>query len=102
MTVDSATSSERMRSESVTLISGIKMALASIREAKLRAFLTVLGVVIGTGTIIGVGSIITGLDGAITEAIKAFGPDNMIVLSRGRPVAAVFRFSADGTEEMSE
>jgi putative ABC transport system permease protein len=79
MTVDAATSSERMRSESVTLISGIKMALASIREAKLRAFLTVLGVVIGTGTIIGVGSIITGLDGAITEAIKAFGPDNMIV-----------------------
>jgi putative ABC transport system permease protein len=76
---EAATSSERVRAESVTLISGIKMALSSIREAKLRAFLTVLGVVIGTGTIIGVGSIITGLDGAITEIIKAFGPDNMIV-----------------------
>ena len=42
---------------SVTFMSGIQMALANIREAKLRAFLTVLGVVIGTGTIIGVGPI---------------------------------------------
>ena len=32
----------------------------------MRSFLTVLGVIIGTGTIIGVGSIIAGLDGAIT------------------------------------
>ena len=45
----------------ITWMSGIRLALDSIRESKLRAFLTVLGVIIGTGTIIGVGSIIAGL-----------------------------------------
>src|SRR3979411_2050436 len=59
--------------------SAIGLALSTVREAKMRAFLTVLGVIIGTGTIIGVGSIIAGLDGAITDIIKQFGPDNLIV-----------------------
>jgi putative ABC transport system permease protein len=73
------TANPRIRAESVTLVSAVRMALASIRESRLRSLLTVLGVVIGTGTIIGVGSIIAGLDGAITNIIKGFGPDNMIV-----------------------
>ncbi len=63
----------------VPILAGIKLAMASIREAKMRSFLTVLGVIIGTSTIIGVGSIIAGLDGAITDIIKQFGPDTMIV-----------------------
>jgi putative ABC transport system permease protein len=33
----------------------IGLALATVREHKMRSFLTVLGVIIGTGTIIGVG-----------------------------------------------
>jgi len=61
-------------------ISGFKMAIDSIREAKLRAFLTVLGVVIGTSCIIGVGSILAGLDGAIVNIFKSFGPETIIVL----------------------
>jgi len=39
---------------------GIRLALGTIRSHKLRAFLTVLGVIIGTGTIIGVSAILTG------------------------------------------
>ena len=62
----------------VTILAGVRLAMASIRESKMRAFLTVLGVIIGTGTIIGVGSIIAGLDGAITNIIKQFGPNTMI------------------------
>ena len=58
---------------------GIPLALNTIREHKLRAFLTVLGVIIGTGTIIGVGSIITGLDGAVTSVLRSFGATNLIV-----------------------
>ena len=46
---------------------------STIRENKVRAFLTVLGVIIGTGTIIGVGSILAGLDGAVTGAIRSHG-----------------------------
>jgi putative ABC transport system permease protein len=61
------------------LIAGVRLALSTIREHKLRAFLTVLGVIIGTGTIIGVGSIITGLDGAITGVLRSFGTNTLMV-----------------------
>jgi putative ABC transport system permease protein len=57
---------------------GIGVALAAVRSHKLRSFLTILGVIIGTGTIIGVGSILTGLDGAITNILKSFGTDTII------------------------
>jgi putative ABC transport system permease protein len=58
---------------------GIGLALATTREHKLRSFLTVLGVIIGTGAVIGVGSIIAGLDGAITGLMRSMGPDTVIV-----------------------
>ncbi|MGI8962832.1 MAG: ABC transporter permease [Bryobacteraceae bacterium] len=57
------------------------LALDTIRAHKLRSALTILGVVIGTGTIIGVGSILTGFDGAVTNVFKSFGP-NAIIASR--------------------
>src|SRR4051794_5958725 len=62
-----------------SLSSGIGLALATTREHKLRSFLTVLGVIIGTGAVIGVGSIIAGLDGAITGLMRSMGPDTIIV-----------------------
>jgi putative ABC transport system permease protein len=62
------------------LASAVGMAFGTIREHKLRSFLTVLGVIIGTGTVIGVGSIIAGLDGAITGIVRSFGPNTLIVL----------------------
>ena len=61
------------------IFSGIGLALDTIREHKLRAFLTVLGVIIGTGTIIGVGSILTGFDGAVTGVLRSFGTNSLIV-----------------------
>jgi putative ABC transport system permease protein len=60
--------------------SGVALALTTVREHKLRSFLTVLGVIIGTGAVIGVGSIIAGLDGAITNILKSFGPNTIVVL----------------------
>jgi putative ABC transport system permease protein len=57
----------------------IRLALSTIRENKARAFLTILGVIIGTGTIIGVGSILAGLDGAVTGAIRSMGTNTAIV-----------------------
>lgn len=59
--------------------SGVRLAFETLREHKLRAFLTVLGVIIGTGTIMGVGSIMAGLDGAITGILRSFGTDTAIV-----------------------
>jgi len=62
-----------------SLNAGIRLALATTREHKMRSFLTVLGVIIGTGAVIGVGSIIAGLDGAISNLIRSFGPNTIIV-----------------------
>jgi putative ABC transport system permease protein len=45
----------------------------------LRAFLTVLGVIIGTGTIIGVAAILTGFDANVTAVLRSFGPNSIIV-----------------------
>jgi putative ABC transport system permease protein len=58
---------------------GLLLALQTIRSHKLRAFLTVLGVIIGTGTIIGVGAILTGFDGEMTAILRSFGPNSIIV-----------------------
>jgi putative ABC transport system permease protein len=60
------------------VFSAAAMALNTIREHKLRSVLTVLGVIIGTGTMIGVGSIITGLDGSISNIFRSFGPNTLI------------------------
>ncbi|MBV8821071.1 MAG: ABC transporter permease [Acidobacteriaceae bacterium] len=64
---------------SLAAISAVRLALQTVREHKLRSFLTVLGVIIGTGAIIGVGSIITGLDGAITAVLRSFGTNTAII-----------------------
>ncbi|MBZ5727675.1 MAG: ABC transporter permease [Acidobacteriia bacterium] len=58
---------------------GTVLALQTIRSHKLRAFLTVLGVIIGTGTIIGVSAILTGFDASITAVLRSFGPNSIIV-----------------------
>ena len=63
----------------VELSSGNRLGSSTVREHKMRSFLTVLGVIIGTGTIIGVGSIIAGLDGAITAVMRSMGSNTAIV-----------------------
>jgi putative ABC transport system permease protein len=78
------------------IFSAAAMALATIREHKLRSFLTVLGVIIGTGTMIGVGSIITGLDGSITNIFRSFGPNTLIAYK----FKIGFRFNVSREEMM--
>ena len=74
---------------------GIGLALSAIRGHKMRSFLTVLGVIIGTGTIIGVGSILTGFDSAVTNVIKSFGTETVIATK----FQAGIRFSRMSREE---
>ena len=61
------------------LLSVVGLALAALRENKMRSFLTVLGVIIGTGTIIGVGSILAGLDNAVAGVVRSIGASTAIV-----------------------
>jgi putative ABC transport system permease protein len=58
---------------------GVRLALATTLEHKTRSLLTILGVIIGTAAVIAVGSIIAGLDGAISNLIGSFGPNTVIV-----------------------
>jgi putative ABC transport system permease protein len=63
----------------VAFSNGLRLAFQTIRSHKLRAFLTVLGVIIGTGTIIGVAAILTGFDSNMTSMLRSFGPNSIIV-----------------------
>jgi len=56
-----------------------RMALETIREHKMRSFLTVLGVVIAVTTIIAVASILVGLDRDAREFLNDFGPNTLWV-----------------------
>jgi len=67
----------------LALLNGVFLAFQTIRGHKLRAFLTVLGVIIGTGTIIGVSAILTGFDASITAVLRSFGPNSIIVFKFG-------------------
>jgi putative ABC transport system permease protein len=61
------------------MAAAVGLAMQALRQHKLRAALTVLGVVIGTGTIIGVGSILAGFDGAVNNVMHGFGTNTMFV-----------------------
>jgi len=60
------------------MFSTISLALATVREHKMRSFLTILGVIIGSGTIIAVGSIIAGLDYKISGIFEGLGGNSAL------------------------
>src|SRR5499433_3365890 len=60
------------------------LALDSLRANKLRSFLTILGVVIGVATVIGMSSIISGLNSNISSQIQDLG-SNLIFVQRIAP-----------------
>jgi putative ABC transport system permease protein len=55
------------------------MALQTLREHKLRSLLTVLGIIIGTSTVIAVSAIIVGFDSTITSRVREFGGNTAMV-----------------------
>jgi putative ABC transport system permease protein len=63
-----------------TLLEGMAVAVASIRENKLRSALTVLGVVIGVSTVMAMASIVSGLRGQIINTIEVAGPTTFYVI----------------------
>jgi putative ABC transport system permease protein len=60
------------------------LAIDSLRKNMLRSFLTVLGVVIGVATVIGMSSIISGLNSSISSQIEDLG-SNLIFVQRIPP-----------------
>ncbi|MBL8150432.1 MAG: ABC transporter permease [Blastocatellia bacterium] len=53
------------------------MALDNLMANKFRSFLTVLGIVIGVGTVIAISSILTGLRANIVKTIEEYGTNNI-------------------------
>ena len=51
----------------------LRFALMALRAHKLRAFLTMVGIVIGVWTVIGMVALVTGFDRSQTEAFSSFG-----------------------------
>lgn len=69
-------------------------AFVSLRTNKMRAFLTVLGIVIGVMTVIGMVSIIQGLNSSMVTRLQSMGP-NLVQFQREEP----FRFGRPSREE---
>jgi putative ABC transport system permease protein len=55
------------------LAENLRFALIALRAHKLRAFLTMVGIVIGVWTVIGMVALVTGFDRSQTEAFSSFG-----------------------------
>jgi ABC-type antimicrobial peptide transport system permease subunit len=55
------------------------LALDTLRSHKFRAFLTILGVLIGTATVIGVASIFKGLDQQLVEMAQGYGTRTLYI-----------------------
>lgn len=53
------------------------MALDTLRQHKLRSFLTILGVVIGTLTVIVIAAFVSGIDARVSKEIESFGSNSI-------------------------
>jgi putative ABC transport system permease protein len=61
----------------------VAMSIDTLRTNKMRSALTVLGVVIGITSIVGMTSLIRGFDNSLRESISQLGPDTIIVQKWG-------------------
>jgi putative ABC transport system permease protein len=58
-------------------------ALQALRANRLRSFLTLLGIIIGVATLVGVVSVISGLNGWVQERVITLSPDVYVVTKFG-------------------
>src|SRR5215471_811756 len=84
-----------MRGQSFT--ESMKLAFGTLLAHKFRSMLTVLGVIIGTMTVIAVSSLVTGMSKRVTELVSKFSADVVLVTK----FKAGIRFS-DLTKEERE
>src|SRR4028119_1366341 len=58
---------------------GVGIALDALRSNKVRAFLTILGIVIGVATVMAMAAVVGGLRTGIMQEIEGIGPNNFVV-----------------------
>ncbi len=62
-----------------SLIENFKMAMATLRNNKLRSFLTVFGVIIGVMTVMLISSIISGINVGVEKQVESFGTTSIFL-----------------------
>ncbi len=78
----------------VAVREGVQIALESLRGNKVRAALTILGIVIGVATVMAMAAVIVGVRSSITGELESLGPNNFIV---ERFDQTQLRFVSDGS-----
>jgi putative ABC transport system permease protein len=58
---------------------GVGIAIDSLRANKVRAGLTILGIVIGVATVMAMAAMIVGIRSSVTDELSALGPNNFMV-----------------------
>ena len=79
-----------------SIFENLRMGLDTLWQHKLRSFLTVLGVVIGTMTVIVIAAFVSGIDQRVAKEIESFGT-NSIYIYRFDPG---FNFNPSAEERM--
>ncbi len=61
----------------MNLLDNLSMAIASLRSAKMRSFLTMLGIIIGIASVIAIMTIGNSLNTSVSDAMASFGATNI-------------------------
>ena len=61
------------------MLDNIRMAFASLWAGKMRALLTMLGIIIGIGSVIAIVTVGDSLSGSLTDSLQSFGVNNITV-----------------------
>jgi len=62
-----------------SIFENLRMALDTLRQHKLRSLLTILGVVIGTMTVIVIAAFVSGIDTRVSKEIESFGTNSLYI-----------------------
>ena len=65
--------------EHMSIIDNIKLALSSLTANKMRTLLTMLGIIIGIGSVIGIVTVGDSLSGSLTDSLSSFGGNTITV-----------------------
>src|SRR6195256_6691180 len=76
------------------ILENLWLALATLRDNKLRSFLTIIGVIIGVVTVMLIAALISGIDTAFTKEVESFGTRSMYI-SKYNPGIHVGRMSRE-------
>src|ERR687889_1735930 len=71
---------QRLRAFADTFRENLALALDTLRASKLRSSLTILGVVIGVGTVMAMAAIVQGIRDQIIRTIEIAGPTTFYVI----------------------